>query len=268
MLHYRTHVISPDHEWVVFVHGAGGSSSIWHLQVRAFRRHFNVLLVDLRGHGESQGPHFEAFTDPYTFESVSRDVLEVLDHLEIRQAHFVGISLGTILIRTLGEIAPERVKSMILGGAITRLDASRRFLVWSGDRLKRLVPFLWLYRLFAWIIMPRRRHRESRMLFVNEARKLARKEFLRWFHLTLEINPLLRFFEEKEVPIPTLYLMGDEDHIFLPPVRRLAARHRSSELEVLERSGHVCNVDRADLFNRTAIDFIHRISGHPSPHPA
>jgi pimeloyl-ACP methyl ester carboxylesterase len=116
--------------------------------------------------------------------------------------------------------------------------------------------------------MPRRRHRESRMLFVNEARKLARKEFLRWFHLTLEINPLLRFFEEKEVPIPTLYLMGDEDHIFLPPVRRLAVRHRSSELQVLERSGHVCNVDRADLFNRLAIDFIHRISGHPSPHPA
>jgi pimeloyl-ACP methyl ester carboxylesterase len=233
--------------------------------VRAFRKHFNVLLVDLRGHGESQGPAFEGFGDPYTFEIVSRDVLEVLDHLEIRQAHFVGISLGTILIRTLGEIAPERVKSMILGGAITRLDASRRFLVWSGDRLKRLVPFLWLYKLFAWIIMPRRSHRESRMLFVGEARKLARKEFLRWFHLTLEINPLLRFFEEKEVPIPTLYLMGDEDHIFLPPVRRLAVRHRSSELRVLERSGHVCNVDRADLFNQLAIEFIHRIAATPAP---
>lgn len=261
MLHYRTHEISPEHEWVVFVHGAGGSSSIWHLQVRAFRKHFNVLLVDLRGHGESQGPQYDAFDDPYTFDRVSRDVLEVMDHLEIRSAHFVGISLGTILIRTLGEIAPERVSSMILGGAITRLDASRRALVWIGDRTKRMMPFLWLYKLFAWIIMPRRRHRESRMLFVNEARKLARKEFLRWFHLTLELNPLLRFFEEKEIHIPTLYLMGDEDYLFLPPVRRIAARHASATLSVLEHSGHVCNVDRADLFNRTAIDFIHRVAG-------
>jgi len=261
MLHYRTHEISPEHEWVVFVHGAGGSSSIWHPQLRAFRRHFNVLLVDLRGHGESQGPHFDAFDRPYTFDRVSRDVLEVMDHAGVRSAHFVGISLGTILIRTLGEIAPERVESMILGGAITRLDARRRFLVWLGDRMKRTMPFLWLYRLFAWVIMPRRRHRESRMLFVGEARKLARREFLRWFHLTLELNPLLRFFEEKEVPIPTLYLMGDEDHLFLPPVRRLAAKHQSATLEVLERSGHVCNVDRADLFNSLSIDFIHRVAG-------
>ena len=256
MLHHRTHVLSPEHEWVVFVHGAGGSSTIWYPQLRAYRKHFNLLLVDLRGHGESQGPVFDAFTDPYTFDKVSRDVVEVLDHLEIRQAHFVGISLGTILIRHIAEVAPERVKSMVLGGAITRLNLRSRFLVWAGDRLKRLMPFLWLYRLFAWIIMPRRRHRESRLLFVNEARKLARREFLRWFRLTGEVNPLLRFFEEKEIPTPTLYVMGDEDHLFLPPVRRIASRHKSASLSVIENSGHVCNVDRADLFNQVTIDFI------------
>ena len=268
MLHYRTHVQSPDHEWVVFVHGAGGSSSIWYAQLREFRKHFNVLLIDLRGHGASQGPEFPVLSDPYTFEHISRDLLEVLDHLGIRQAHFVGISLGTILIRALGEVAPERVKSMILGGAVTRLNLRSRFLVWVGNTTKRMIPFMWLYRLFAWIIMPRKRHRESRLLFVGEARKLCRKEFLRWFRLTLEVNPLLRFFEEKELPIPTLYLMGDEDHMFLPPVRRTVSKHRHSRLEVLEHSGHVCNVDRADLFNRLSVEFIKTVAARPAPRPA
>ena len=254
MLYHRTYVLHPDAEWVVFVHGAGGSSSIWFRQLRDFRRHFNVLLVDLRGHGNSPRPAAPA--EPYTFEEVAREILEVLDHQGIAAAHFVGISLGTILIRTLGEIAPERVRSMVLGGAVTRLNLRSRLLVGVGNLVKRLVPFMWLYRLFAWIIMPRRSHEHSRLLFVREARKLAQKEFLRWFRLTSQVNPLLRFFAEKELPIPTLYLMGAEDHMFLPPVRRTVQRHAHSLLHVLEGSGHVVNIDRSDLFNRLSIGFI------------
>lgn len=256
MLYHKTYLLSPRHEWVVFVHGAGGSSSIWYKQVRDFRRHFNVLLVDLRGHGESQGLLQVQGGDRYTFEQLSREILEVMDHLGIPAAHFVGISLGTILIRTVGEIAPERVRSMILGGAITRLNRRSRVLVTLGNAFKRVIPFLWLYRLFAWIIMPKKRHQESRMLFVREAGKLAQKEFLRWFRLTCEVNPLLRLFEEKEIPVPTLYLMGEEDHMFLPPVRHIVSRHRFSTLRVLEDSGHVVNVDRPELFNRLGIQFI------------
>ena len=49
MLQYRTYAAGPERAWVVFVHGAGGSSSIWYKQIRDFREHFNVLLIDLRG---------------------------------------------------------------------------------------------------------------------------------------------------------------------------------------------------------------------------
>lgn len=258
MLSHRTHVLSPEHEWVVFVHGAGGSSSVWYRQVREFRRSFNVLLVDLRGHGGSQPEVLPPVpAGRYTFEDRAREIVEVLDHLEIEAAHFVGISLGCILIRTLGEMAPERVRSMVLGGAVVRLNLRSRVLVALGNAFKRVIPFLWLYSLFAWIIMPRRRHRTSRLLFVGQAKKLCQKEFIRWFRLTYEVNPLLRLFEETELPIPTLYVMGDEDHMFLPPVARMVRRHaRYTRLEVLPESGHVVNVDQPALFNRFTIGFI------------
>jgi pimeloyl-ACP methyl ester carboxylesterase len=263
MLSYRRHFISPEHEWVVFVHGAGGSSSIWYRQVKEFRKVFNVLLIDLRGHGDSQPPLLMPFEgDRYTFEAVSREILDVLDHEEVASAHFVGISLGCILIRTLGEIAPERVRSMVMGGAIIRLDLRSRFLVTMGNAFKRVMPYMWLYRLFAWIIMPRARHREARNLFVTQAKRLCQKEFIRWFRLTYEVNPLLsRLFEQKELPIPTLYVMGDEDHMFLPSVTGLVSRHtRFSKLEVLPECGHVVNVDRPELFNLLSIDFIRAAS--------
>lgn len=263
MLHYRTYEKGPDVDWVAFVHGAGGSSSIWYRQIRDFKEHFNVLLIDLRGHGGSQGEEEVRRHSRYTFEDLSREVIEVLNHLGIERAHFVGVSLGSIIIRTIGELAPERIQSMVLGGAVVRLNFRSRFLVRLGHLFKRVVPYLWLYSLFAWIFMPKRRHRQSRLLFIREAKKLCQNEFIRWFKLTAEAKALLRFFEEEELPVPTLYLMGAEDHMCLPPVRTLVERHRHSTLEVFEDCGHVCNVDRPDLFNRHAVAFIrqHRYAG-------
>jgi pimeloyl-ACP methyl ester carboxylesterase len=256
MLHYRTHVLAADRDWVVLVHGAGGSSSIWFRQLRAYREAFNVLLVDLRGHGESARVEDGRERHHYTFEAVSRDVLEVLDDAGIEAAHFVGISLGCLIIRTIADIAPERVRSMVLGGAIVRLNLRSRVLVVAGNLLKRVIPFMWLYRIYAWILLPRAGHRESRMIFVREAQKLARKEFLRWFRLTMQLSPVLRLFEERDTGIPTLYLMGEEDHMFLPAARRLAERHRCAMLRVIERCGHVCNIEKSGPFNTISIDFM------------
>jgi len=55
MLFYTTHINSDKNaKWVVFIHGAGGSSSIWYKQINSFRKHFNLLFVDLRGHGQTE----------------------------------------------------------------------------------------------------------------------------------------------------------------------------------------------------------------------
>jgi pimeloyl-ACP methyl ester carboxylesterase len=132
---------------------------------------------------------------------------------------------------------------------------------------KSAVPFMWLYRLFAWIIMPKSNHAESRILFVTEAKKLAQKEFLRWFKLTQEINPLLKYFSEKELPIPLLYIMGEEDHLFLPPVKKLVEAHKASALKILKHCGHVCNVEAPAAFNDAAISFINTLSISPSNQP-
>jgi pimeloyl-ACP methyl ester carboxylesterase len=261
VLHYRTYILDPEREWVVLVHGAGGSSSIWFRQLRAYREEFNVLLVDLRGHGGSAAVARAADAEPYTFEAVSAEVLEVVEHEGIEAAHFVGISLGSLIVRTIADLAPHRVRSMVLGGAIVRLTTRSRVLVFAANAVKRFIPFMWLYRLYAWILMPRLRHRESRLIFVREAQKLAQKEFLRWWRLTLELTPLLRLFEERDVPIPTLYLMGGEDYMFLPPVRQLARRHSSAVLRVIENCGHVCNIERPGEFNAISIAFMKSFNG-------
>lgn len=256
MLHHRIYEAGEDREWVIFVHGAGGSSSVWFRQLRAYREEHNVVLVDLRGHGGSAAVRDGREHKPYTFEAVSREVVDVMDHVGIERAHFVGISLGSLIIRTIAEIAPERVRSMVLGGAVVRLNVRSRVLVAMGNALKRVVPFMWLYRLLAWIIMPRAGHRESRNVFVREAKKLARTEFLRWFRMNMELKPILRLFEERDVGIPTLYLMGEEDHMFLSAARGLARQQERAVCWAIDRAGHVCNIDRPDDFNQLSLAFL------------
>jgi len=246
-------------QWVTFVHGAGGSSSIWFKQIREFQKHFNVLLLDLRGHGDSNAQIKKAFQKKYTFQSIANDVLEVLDHLKIDTSHFVGISLGTIVIRQLAEMHPNRVKSMILGGAILKMNFRSQILMRLGNIFKYVLPYLVLYKFFAFVIMPNKNHKQSRLLFINEAKKLYQKEFIRWFKLTAEINPVLKWFRQQELNIPTFYVMGEEDYMFLPSVRKVVASHyKTSKLYVIEKCGHVVNVEQYEIFNTEVIAFIQK----------
>jgi pimeloyl-ACP methyl ester carboxylesterase len=247
-------------QWVTFVHGAGGSSSIWFKQIREFQKHFNVVLLDLRGHGNSNTQIKKAFKQHYTFKSIANDVMEVLDHLKIKSSHFVGISLGTIVIRQLAEMYPNRVKSMIMGGAILKMNFRSQILMRLGNIFKYILPYLVLYKFFAFVIMPNKNHKQSRLLFINEAKKLYQKEFVRWFRLTAEINPVLKWFRQQELNIPTFYVMGEEDYMFLPSVRKVVESHfKSSTLFVIEKCGHVVNVEQYDIFNKQVISFIQRI---------
>ncbi|AUC76789.1 alpha/beta fold hydrolase [Olleya sp. Bg11-27] len=256
MLNYSTYLNANSTQWVTFVHGAGGSSSIWFKQIRDFKAEFNVLILDLRGHGDSKPRLKDTFNPKYTFDSITNDILEVINHLKIETSHFVGISLGTILIRNLAEKHPNRVQSMIMGGAIMKLNFRSQLLIKLGVIFKSVVPYMLLYRFFAFIIMPRKNHKKSRSLFVNEAKKLYQKEFIRWFKLTSEINPLLRFFRTKDIKIPTLYVMGAEDHLFLPSIKDIVKSHSTSILYVVEKCGHVVNVEQPLLFNKTSLDFL------------
>jgi len=253
MLYHKIYRQKESDEWVVFVHGAGGSSVVWYRQIQAYAKYFNLLLIDLHGHGRSQDVKRDA---SYTFENIALDITRVLDYLRIEKAHFVGVSLGTIIVRKLAEIKKEYVQSMILVGAITRLNFKSRFLVRLGRIFHKVVPTMWLYRVFAFIIMPMDQHEESRNVFIKEARKLARHEFIRWFKLTRRLTDKLTRMEKQDPGIPTLYVMGEQDYILLEPVKELAKKYKSRSLAVVKKCGHIVNIEKADVFNEISIDFL------------
>ena len=259
MIYHRRFNHQKSNIWVVFVHGAGGSNGIWFRQLKEFKKHFNVLLVDLRGHGKSKPENPEQDTD-YSFDDIALDVIQIMDYLAVEKAHLVGISLGCIVIRAIDKLAPGRAESIVLGGAIIQFNKKLKVLISLAKILTSILPYMWLYKLNAFILMPYRRHRNSRNIFIKEAIKLGEKEFGQWMKMSGDIKTNLNEFILSEPSVPVLYLMGDSDHMFLPMVTDLVKTQVNSELEIIRNSGHCCNLDQAILFNEIAIHFIHKHS--------
>jgi len=259
MIYHRKFIHPKSKTWVVFVHGAGGSNAVWFRQLKEFKKHFNVLLVDLRGHGKSK-PVSTEVNSSYSFDDVAMDIVCLMDFYQIQKAHLVGISLGCIVIRAIDKLAPGRAESIILGGAIIQFNKTIKVLVSMARILNVVVPYMWLYKLNARILMPYRRHRDSRKIFVKEALKLGESEFAKWMRMTREIKANLNEFLNREPSAPVLYLMGDGDYMFLPMVIEQVKKQVNAKLEVIENSGHCCNLDQANAFNEISIHFIKLIS--------
>lgn len=254
MLHHKVLTHSSSSEWTVFIHGFGGSSNVWFKQIKAFHEHFNVVLIDLRGHGKSQGLTTHR---RYSFELIAREVAEVVAFLKIQKAHFIGVSLGSIIIRQVAVNYPNLVKSMIFAGAITQLDIKSRFFLRLGRILQPILPYMALYKLFANIMMPKKNHSESRSLFIHEAKKLMTKEFKRWFKLTGRLTRYLNYLQHENKGDKALYVMGSEDHLFVGPAKEIVRNNPNLQLEIVANCGHVVNVEQPDAFNKVAIAFIH-----------
>ena len=243
-----------DAPWLVFVHGAGGSIRTWKYQIEAFQPHYRLLLIDLRDHGFSKDilPEFPE----YDFDIVSEDILAVVDHLGIERAHFVSLSIGSVILQKIDIERPDLIDRMVMAGAI--FDGSRlmHWFVHSGKLLNYILPYRAIYWLFSFIVLPRRNHRLSRWIFRRQSLRLTPGEYLKWVELYKPFFRLIKQYVERTVDKRGLVVMGSQDHIFFSAAEKFARAQENMRLAVIENCGHVCSIEAPDLFNDLVLKFL------------
>jgi pimeloyl-ACP methyl ester carboxylesterase len=260
MLCHIPHVLSKDNDWVIFLHGLGGNSNIFYKQIDEYKKHFNLMFIDLFGHGCTLEQ-----LNAYTYETLAKSAINVMDEENIDSAHLFGVSLGTIVMDAFAMLAPERIKTMVLGGAVQGYDLKSRFLLKSGALMQWVIPYMWLYRLFAFIMMPKKSHKRSRQVFAREAKKLGGHEFKKWYKLMESLEPFYAAYpDRRQNTIPRLYISGDEDHLFLPFVVENHLLDPLSSIHIIEKCGHVCNIERSDEFNRVSLSYLGQYPNLPA----
>jgi pimeloyl-ACP methyl ester carboxylesterase len=254
LLHYETHILSPESEWLLMIHGAGGSTRTWKRQVKALGAHFNLLVIDLPGHGQSADK--ENLDDEYTFSLISHRVWEVVDHLGLKEVHVLGVSLGAIIALSIERLYNDRVKSVVLAGAIVQLNRKLQIIASTSLFLAKLIGYRAFYKIAARIALPRGNHKTSRDIFVRESAALTLDEFRKWTEMYRSLNGTLKQLVSEATDVPKLLLMGDQDHLFLSPALNYVRQRANALLQVFPKCGHVVNIEKAELFNENCIRFI------------
>jgi 2-succinyl-6-hydroxy-2,4-cyclohexadiene-1-carboxylate synthase len=100
-------------EAVVFLHFSGANLMMWQRALPFLQDGHRLILVDMRGHGKSDKPD-----TGYHMDELAQDIVAVMDHLKLEQAHVVGCSMGAEVGLSLAANFPERVLSLICEGAL------------------------------------------------------------------------------------------------------------------------------------------------------
>jgi len=255
LLHYKIYDESPNKEWLIFIHGAGGSIVTWKYQVAAFKPYFRLLLLDLRDHGKSKNmyPEYES----YDFDIVAGDILKVIDHLGIEKAHFMSLSLGSVILQKIEAKRPAMVDKMIMAGGVFRATWKIKLFVHSAKFLNYLLPYRVMYNLFSWVVLPRKNHADSRRMFRLQSQKLNQNEYLKWVGLYKDFFRLLKNYFRKELQSISLVVMGDEDHVFFEAAKNFVSHHKQmAQLVIFEHCGHICNIEEYEKVNQTVLSFL------------
>lgn len=104
--YYEIHGEGPP---LILVEGLRDNLLLWQEIVKGFAKHFKVIIFDIRGTGQTDAP-----IDNYSIEVFAEDINALMEKLNIENAHFLGHSMGTLIIQQLCLSHPDRVKKAVL----------------------------------------------------------------------------------------------------------------------------------------------------------
>jgi len=247
---------------ILFLHEFAGDHRSWEPQLRYFSRCHRCIVYAARGYTPSDIP---ASPDAYTYRHFMTDAVDLLDHLGIRQAHLVGLSMGGYTALQVGLSHSGRVLSLTLAGTGSGSDRGREeeFRVSSRATAQEFetlgaAQVAKTYghgasRISFMVKDPRGFAEFTAMLAEHDARGSANT--IRGFQGE---RPPLHAFEDaiRRLALPTLIIVGDEDDACIEPSLFLKSTIPASGLVMLPKSGHAVNLEEPALFNQALESFL------------
>lgn len=262
---------------LLFLHGWTMCSRVWKYQLEWFAREYQVITLDLRGHGRSESPNGN-----YGFLSLTQDVVHFIEGLQLERLTLVGWSLAVSLILKLFNLDPSRIDSLVL------VDGTPAFV--ANETFPHGLPYPVVKRMLK-LVDSDFTHalREFHdLLLTEEERELKNKDEI-WDLLTNESylpkqevarNVLVSLANEdlraeiKTIAVPTLLIHGGKDKICLPGAARYMKEHiEQAEIAIFPEAGHVPFLTQPETFNQHLSCFLKAIHHrdrkerptHPSP---
>lgn len=253
---------------LLLLHGFTGSVGTWDSFVQDWQAQYQVIAVDLLGHGKTKEVHSDTqHGDRYDMMLAVRDLVYILDELGIKQTAVLGYSMGGRLALSLAILHPERVNALVLEGAspglATKEERAQRFkqdeqlavaieqhgMTWFVDYWESLPLFARLKRL---PLDVQSALREQRM--ANRPAALARS--LRGMGTGAQPS----WWEKlKQLHMPVLLLAGEYDHKFCQIAEQMALAIEKCTYICVQDAGHVIHLEQPREFDKLVREFLTKI---------
>jgi pimeloyl-ACP methyl ester carboxylesterase len=239
-LYYEVHGQGPA---LLLTHGYSATSQMWRGQIEALSQHHQLILWDMRGHGQSDYPEDPAaYSEPATVA----DMAALLDAVGAKTAIVGGLSLGGYMSLAFHRVHPERVRALLIidTGPGYRKDEARAG--WNATSLKTAERYETegLGRLASGSVEMRTSHHRN----AEGLAKAARGMLTQRDAAVLESLPTIR--------VPSIVVVGANDTPFLNASDYMAAKIPGARKVVIPDAGHAANIDQPEAFNAAIVAFL------------
>lgn len=239
----------PAKEAIVFIHPAYGDHTCFHHQYDDFAENYHVIGIDMLGHGQSQVNGANV-----TIEKTADLVAEIIAKEGHRDAHLVGVSLGSLMAQYIADKYPQRVRSVtVTGGYSIFGDNSAINKAQNREIIKAFLLILFNMDGF-------RRYVVKSTNVVDSEREIFYRAMQRFGRGSLRVMPgMSKIMDktQKRLAQPLLIVAGEHD---LPIVYSDSLEwHKlepNSRLACIPDAGHCANMDNPAEFNRVLAEFL------------
>lgn len=225
-LYYEVHGEGPP---LLFLHGGSVLLDVWREHLPELTQQYTVILVDSRGHGRSTDNE-----EPYSYQLMAKDIVELLKHLKIDNAYIVGWSDGSIIGLTLALFHPEVVKKLMIIGGLYHTDGYTQE---SWEMMQQSTADTWFP--------------ETKAMYEYASSTPA--EWPRFFNRLKEMwlsSPKYTKDQLKSISIPVSLIMGTHDEFVRPEhAKSFAESILNCQLTWVEDAVHNLPVDQVSLID-------------------
>jgi pimeloyl-ACP methyl ester carboxylesterase len=227
---------------------------MWDIQVEALKENYRVIAYDIRGHGNS-----DPGIDEFFIELFVNDLLRLMEKLGIKKSILCGLSLGGYIALNAVLKYPDRFDRLILNDTQCIADTSEI----KENRCQAIIRIMKngveeyadesIKKLFSPGSFTKRKNviAEVKEMIIST----PKQTLCNTLHALAERKETCSRLQE--INIPVLIMVGKEDKITpIAAARQMHEKILNSKLEVIQRAGHLSNLENAIAFNTHLVTFL------------
>lgn len=248
-IHYEAQGEGPP---LVFVHGLGGTSNIWHAQRATLSKYYRVIAQDLSGSGRS-----DRSKRPYSIDGWTDEIAGLLEHLGIPAAVVVGHSMGTVIVQHFAAKYSAKTTALVLAGGLVELGPpGKEAFSKRAESVEKEGMIAIADAVLGGALSAGTRERNLALTGMVREMLLSNDASCYAGHCRALVAASAKA-DQPKIACPTLLLVGDQDPVTpLSLQKQIAAAIKGSKIRVVPNTAHLTMLESPEAFNTALLEFL------------